>query len=36
MISLDLWAFIIATMLNLGPQRTELGFVTAVNYETMR
>lgn len=32
----DLFAFVIATMLNMGPQRVELGPVTAVNYETMR
>ena len=32
----DLFAFVVGTMLNFGPQRAELGMVTAVNYETMR
>lgn len=35
MIPLWLWDYIVATMLNFGPQRRDLGMVTAVNYETM-
>lgn len=30
-----LWDYVIATMINLGPQRRTLGLVGTVNYETM-